>query len=129
MALTVREGKQEQERMERIEYQGAGVTLIADADGPADAIPVLFLHGGGQTRQSWGHAIAQAAKAGYRAISLDLRGHGESGWSPDGVYDLTLFAADVRAVTATLARPPVLVGASLGGLAGLMVAAYPPLPV
>ena len=115
--------------MERIEYQGAGVTLIADADGPADATPVLFLHGGGQTRQSWGQAIAQAAKAGYRAISLDLRGHGESGWSPDGAYDLTLFAEDVRAVTSTLTQPPVLVGASLGGLTGLMVAAYPPPPV
>lgn len=112
--------------MERIEYQGAGVTIVADADGPRDGTPVLFLHGGGQTRQSWGNAIVEAARRGYRAISLDLRGHGESGWSPGGVYGMDLFAADVRAVIETLAQPPVLVGASLGGLAGLIVAAYPP---
>lgn len=115
--------------MERIEVRSAGVTLVADADGPAAALPVLFLHGGGQTRQSWGNAIAHAADAGYRAVSLDLRGHGESGWSPDGVYDIRVFADDVRAVVATLSRPPVLVGASLGGLAALLVAADPPPPV
>lgn len=112
--------------MERIEYQGAGVTIVGDAEGPVDATPVLFLHGGGQTRQSWGNAIAEAARRGYRAITLDLRGHGESGWSPDGLYDIDLFAADVRRVMETLGRPPVLVGASLGGLAALLAAAYPP---
>lgn len=112
--------------MERIEYQGAGVALAGDAAGPVGGTPVLFLHGGGQTRQSWGAAIAQAAGRGYRAITLDLRGHGESGWSPDGRYDLALFADDVRAVVATLAGAPVLVGASLGGLTSLMIAADPP---
>ena len=112
--------------MERIEYQGAGVTIVADAAGPAAGTPVLFLHGGGQTRQSWGNAIVEAARRGYRAISLDLRGHGESDWSPGGVYGMDLFAADLRAVIGALARPPVLVGASLGGLAGLIVAAAPP---
>lgn len=112
--------------MDRIEYQGVGVTIVADAAGPAAGTPVLFLHGGGQTRQSWGKAIGEAAKRGYRAISLDLRGHGESGWSPDGVYGMELFAGDVRAVIETLGAPPVLVGASLGGLAALIIAAYPP---
>lgn len=112
--------------MERIEFEGAGVTIVADAAGPQNATPVIFLHGGGQTRQSWGNAIAEAARRGYHAISLDLRGHGESGWSPDGLYDIDLFAADVCKVIETLGQPPVLVGASLGGLTSLIVAAYPP---
>lgn len=112
--------------MQRIEFEGAGITIVADAAGPEDATPVLFLHGGGQTRQSWGNAIAEAARRGYRAISLDLRGHGESGWSPDGRYDIELFADDIRAVIAALDRTPVLVGASLGGIASLIVAGYPP---
>lgn len=112
--------------MERIEFEGAGVTIVADADGPEGATPVIFLHGGGQTRQSWGNAIAEAARRGYRAISLDLRGHGESGWSPDGRYDIDLFAGDVRKVIEALGRPPVLVGASLGGIASLIVAGNPP---
>lgn len=112
--------------MERIVFEGAGVPIIGDAAGPRDATPLIFLHGGGQTRQSWGNAIAEAARRGYRAITIDLRGHGESGWSPDGRYDIDLFADDVRRVMETLDRPPVLIGASLGGLAALLVAAYPP---
>ena len=112
--------------MERIEFEGAGVTIVGDAAGPKDGTPVIFLHGGGQTRQSWGNAIAEAARRGYRAITIDLRGHGESGWSPDGLYDIDLFADDVRRVIDVIGRPPVLVGASLGGLTALLVAAYRP---
>jgi pimeloyl-ACP methyl ester carboxylesterase len=112
--------------MERIEYEGVGITIAADALGAKDAPPVLFMHGGGQTRQSWGKAITQAAAHGYRAVSVDLRGHGESGWSPDGKYSIEAFAGDIRKIIATFNQPPVLVGASLGGLTGMMLAAYPP---
>jgi pimeloyl-ACP methyl ester carboxylesterase len=112
--------------MQQVEFQGAGVAIAGDAAGPAAGQPVLFMHGGGQTRQSWGKAVAQAAQAGYRAISIDLRGHGESGWSPDGHYDIDLFADDARHIIKALGRPPVIVGASLGGLTGLLVAASPP---
>ncbi len=115
--------------MERIEFEGAGVTIVADAVGPQNAPPVLFMHGGGQTRQSWGEAITKAAQHGYRAISVDLRGHGESGWSPGGKYDIEAFSSDIRKIVATFGQPPVLVGASLGGLTGLTLAASPPPPV
>lgn len=112
--------------MERIEFAGEGLTIVADALGPRNGPPILFMHGGGQTRQSWGKAITLAASRGYRAISADLRGHGESGWSPDGQYGLDMFAADMRRLIATLHQPPVLVGASLGGLTGIILAATPP---
>ncbi|GLR68260.1 peroxidase [Acidocella aquatica] len=111
--------------MERMEFAGAGVTIVADAAGAADAPLVLFLHGGGQTRQSWGKALEVAAERGYRAVSLDLRGHGESGWSDDGAYSMPRFADDVRNVIAALGRPPVIVGASLGGLIGILIASVP----
>ena len=110
----------------RLEFEGTGVTLVADAIGPLDGSPILFLHGGGQTRQSWGRALVEAARRGYRAVSLDMRGHGESGWSPDGIYGMDRFGDDVRRVIATFERTPVIVGASMGGLAGLLVAAAPP---
>jgi pimeloyl-ACP methyl ester carboxylesterase len=96
-----------------------GVALAADARGAEDAPPVVLLHGGGQTRHSWGTTAAQLAAAGWRAYTVDLRGHGESEWAPDGDYRLDAFAGDVREIARSLSRPPVLVGASLGGIASL----------
>jgi pimeloyl-ACP methyl ester carboxylesterase len=59
------------------------------------------------------------ARAGWRAYTVDLRGHGDSEWAGDGDYSLDAFADDVRALARSLPRPPALVGASLGGLASL----------
>ena len=103
---------------------GDGLTLAADAYGPADGPPVLFFHGGGQTRHAWGGTARLLGDKGWRATTIDLRGHGDSDWAPhlevegDG-YTLDDFAADVRAVAAVQSSPPVLIGASLGGLASL----------
>ncbi len=108
--------------LETLSLRGAGVNLAADALGPVDAPVILFLHGSGQTRQSWGKALNEASSRGFRAISIDLRGHGDSDWSPDGAYTLELFAADLRAVIAQIGTPPILVGASLGGLISMMIA-------
>lgn len=110
------------EQIERIRFAGNGVTIVADAMGPADGVPVLFLHGGGQTRQSWRRAVRETARRGYRALTLDLRGHGDSDWAPDGIYSMDHFAEDIRAVIATIGRSPVIVGASMGGLVGLTIA-------
>jgi pimeloyl-ACP methyl ester carboxylesterase len=112
--------------VERLAIPGSGLQLAADAAGAVDAQTLLFLHGGGQTRQSWGGALREAARRGYRGVSLDLRGHGDSDWSPDGQYSLDRFTADVRKVIEHLGGKPVLVGASLGGLVGLLIAAEPP---
>ena len=49
-----------------------------------------------------------------------MRGHGESEWSPSGAYTFDDFAADLLAISAQLPEKPALVGASLGGLAGLI---------
>lgn len=83
---------------------------------------MVFLHGGGQTRHSWGSAIAMLGDVGFRALALDLRGHGDSDWAPDGRYDLDALADDLRDVIATLPDRPALIGASLGGLTSLLVA-------
>jgi pimeloyl-ACP methyl ester carboxylesterase len=104
-----------------ISFTGAGdVRLAGDSWGHPDGPPIVFLHGGGQTRHAWGGTAAAVARSGAYAISLDHRGHGDSGWPTDGNYDLATFAKDVQAFTQELGRSPVVVGASLGGLAGLM---------
>jgi pimeloyl-ACP methyl ester carboxylesterase len=98
----------------------AGLRLRADAWGREGAPPVLLLHGGGQTRHAWGGTARVLAEDGWGAIAVDLRGHGESDWAPDGDYDFESFAADVTAMAGALTTPPVLVGASLGGIASLL---------
>ena len=93
-----------------------GVRIAADRHGDPAARAVVFLHGGGQTRRSWGRAAATVARRGWQAVTVDMRGHGESDWSPDGDYRVSSFAADVREILDQLPPRPVLVGASLGGL-------------
>src|SRR6201996_5837889 len=92
-----------------------GTRIVADRLGDPAAPAVVFLHGGGQTRRSWGRAAAAVAERGWQAITVDLRGHGESDWSDDGDYRVTTFAHDVLEVLRALPPRPVLVGASLGG--------------
>lgn len=96
-----------------------GLTLAADVGGPADGPTVVLLHGGGQTRHSWSGTWEVLVDAGWRALSVDLRGHGDSDWAPDRDYSLDGFSGDVAAICSGLDQPPVLVGASLGGLASL----------
>jgi non-heme chloroperoxidase len=97
-----------------------GMTIAADECGPPGRDAVMLLHGGGQTRHSWGAALASLERAGYHAVSLDLRGHGDSGWSPEGDYGLDAHLRDLRAVIDQLGGKPALVGASLGGLTSLL---------
>lgn len=80
---------------------------------------MLLLHGGGQTRHSWQQTGVRLASYGWTAISVDARGHGDSGWAANADYSQDAMIADLRAVTATLAEPPVLVGASTGGMTTL----------
>lgn len=104
---------------ETLEIPSGDVTLVADAYGdPADP-PVVLLHGGGQTRHSWGATAADLGGQGWYSVTVDLRGHGDSSWSTDGYYGLDRFAHDVIRVADHLGRPPVYVGASLGGNASL----------
>jgi pimeloyl-ACP methyl ester carboxylesterase len=99
------------------------VQLSGEAWGNESNPPVLLLHGGGQTRFAWGGTARELAAAGWYAVSLDLRGHGDSAWAPEGNYDIDAFAGDAAAVASTFSRPPAVVGASLGGIASLVAQA------
>jgi len=102
-------------------FDGAdGTRLAADAWGYPDAPTVVMLHGGGQTRHAWGGTGAALARSGFRAISIDMRGHGDSDRAPGGDYRLDRFVDDLLAVMDAVGGRPALVGASLGGLTGLV---------
>jgi non-heme chloroperoxidase len=98
-----------------------GVPLAADAWGDPEGPLVLLLHGGGQTRHAWGGTGQALGAAGYYAIALDARGHGDSGWAPDANYATDAMVHDVECVIAAHGgKVPVLVGASMGGITSLV---------
>ena len=108
-------------RPRTVELRGAGgLRLAAEAWGDPAHPPILLSHGGGQTRHSWQGTARSLAARGWYVINYDHRGHGESDWSPDGQYNLAIHAADQRAIARSLDSPPVVVGASLGGLSALL---------
>src|SRR6202023_2718521 len=82
----------------------------------------VFLRGGVKPRRSWGRAAAAVAERGWQAVTVDLRGHGESDWSKEGDYRVPSFAGDIQEVLRHLPPRPVLVGASLGGFTAMLLA-------
>ncbi|MCE0766568.1 alpha/beta hydrolase [Pseudonocardia kujensis] len=107
---------------ERVVFDGAAGKLVGDrwpAVGERRG-PALLLHGGGQTRHSWFRTAAALAEAGWEAIALDARGHGDSDWAPDGDYGTDALNADLLAVAEQVGEPALLLGASMGGMTALV---------
>jgi len=94
-----------------------GLRLAADTLGHSGHPAVVLLPGAGQTRFAWRRTALALAQAGYRVISLDLRGHGGSDWSHIGDYSIDAFVGDVLQVLPQLTPQPIVVGASIGGIA------------
>lgn len=100
------------------------VALIGEEVNPGNGASVLFAHGFGQTRQSWLGAQSALAAEGTGSIAWDMRGHGESGRNPAALhYHAEQFAEDVHLLSRQFRQKPLLVGASMGGLTGMMVQA------
>lgn len=97
-----------------------GVHLSVADVGDVDAPPVLFCHGFGQTRAAWRSTAALLATQGYRCLSVDARGHGASDWLAGGAYQFDQFGSDLLELVRHVGGKPVLVGASMGGLVGLI---------
>ena len=112
--------------MRRVTYRSRdGLELVGDAWGDPTAPPVVFLPGGGQTRHAWGKTARGLGERGWYAVSMDLRGHGDSGWARDGNYLLEAYVSDLGVVAESFERKPAVVGASLGGITGLLAAGAP----
>lgn len=106
---------------ELIEFRAfGGLKLVADSYGTPGNQPVIFAHGGGQTRHAWGGTANILAERGWHAICLDLRGHGDSDWCPEANYAVDAYAEDLRIIARSFSKRPVAVGASLGGNSSLI---------
>lgn len=118
-------------RTEPLMLSGAdGLPLAATRFIPADiedGMPLLFAHGFGQTRAAWQRSALALAARGHAGLGYDARGHGQSGRNPAGLaYEAEQFAGDMIAAAQAQDAPPVLVGASMGGLFGLVSEALQP---
>jgi pimeloyl-ACP methyl ester carboxylesterase len=111
-----------------VKFRGANdLALVADewnrgAAAAADRPTILMLHGGGQNRHSWKNTGQVLADDGFHVVALDTRGHGDSDRAPGADYSLELLCADVLNVIDAIGRPVVLIGASMGGLTGILSA-------
>lgn len=85
---------------------------------------VTLLHGAGLNAHTWDTTVAAL---GIDALALDLPGHGDSSWRADADYrPQTIAPAVAEALRSLTDRPQVVVGHSLGGLVGAMLAATEP---
>jgi pimeloyl-ACP methyl ester carboxylesterase len=90
--------------------------------GNKDAPTLILLHGGGDHARSWDWTVARLRKH-WRIIAVDLRGHGDSGRSPEGAYLMLYFVGDLALLTEHLGEQRLtIVAHSLGATIALRYA-------
>ncbi len=96
------------------ETEGAGGVRLrgwTQGEGPA----IVLAHGVTAHRDLVLHGSSHLARAGYKLVSYDARGHGESDAAADRAYDYQTLADDLEAVVAAEGgERPLLVGHSMG---------------
>jgi pimeloyl-ACP methyl ester carboxylesterase len=99
---------------------------LAYSDPRERGTPILFVHGIAHNRSVW-EKLTRELPDGFRPISVDLRGHGESPWSMEADYDLRDYAADLPALLDDLRiGRAYIVAHSLGGnVSTLFASAHP----
>jgi pimeloyl-ACP methyl ester carboxylesterase len=112
---------------EFLDIEGGRIAYDVIGTGPL----VVLSHGIGDRRQVYRFLAPELAQAGYRVVSADLRGHGESsmGWtSVTGTEAITRtdIAGDLLALIRHLGGPAVIVGHSISGGAATIAAAKEP---
>lgn len=83
--------------------------------GNPTAPPLLLVHGGRDHCRNWDW-VAAALRKDWHVICPDLRGHGDSQWSPDGNYTMAGYVYDLAQLIHQQRLAPVtIVAHSLGG--------------
>ncbi len=112
-------------RREGAELVG-GLRLHYAAWGPRAAPPLLLLHGGGANAHWWDWVAPELAGS-FLVVALDFPGHGRSGWPRPPLYRMDDFVGAVVGFAQAMGiRRVDLVGHSMGGKVGMLVAARHP---
>jgi pimeloyl-ACP methyl ester carboxylesterase len=93
--------------------------------GNSAAPTVVLLHGGRDHARSWDW-VARALRPEWHVIAPDLRGHGDSAWSPDGAYSMPYHVADLAQLIHQQEGPVRIVAHSMGGAIALRYAGLYP---
>lgn len=94
--------------------------------GNPEAPTLILLHGGRDHGRSWDW-VAQQLRQDWHVICPDLRGHGDSAWSPDAAYTMPYFICDLAQLIHQQGNAPVtIVAHSLGGAISLRYAGLYP---
>jgi pimeloyl-ACP methyl ester carboxylesterase len=111
---------------EPFEATGAGGVVLrgwSQGEGPA----IVLAHGITAHRDLVVHGSSHLPRAGYRLISYDARGHGESDPGTTGSYDYATLADDLEAVCREAGTErPILCGHSMGAHTALAAALRDP---
>jgi pimeloyl-ACP methyl ester carboxylesterase len=76
---------------------------------------IVLLHGIARHAHTFDHVAREFAKT-YRVLAVDMRGHGDSAWSPDGAYLVQDYVKDLEGLVDQLQlRKVTLAGNSTGG--------------
>jgi non-heme chloroperoxidase len=96
------------------ELSSNDITLHYEDTG-GEGRPIVLIHGWPLSGASWSEQVGPLQDAGYRVVTYDRRGFGESEKPEDG-YDYDTFAADLAGLLDELdLRHVTLVGFSMGG--------------
>ena len=94
-------------------------TLHHPSDGPVTHPPLVIAHGLYGSGRNWG-VIARRLAVGREVVAVDMRNHGQSGWTATHSYpDM---AADLAQVIGSLGGQADLMGHSMGGKAAMQLA-------
>src|SRR5215831_8425996 len=89
-----------------------GIRLYYESHGQGQS--VVLVHGLGLSSDMWRYQVPALAQR-YRVVTIDTRGHGQSG-KPPGPYDMAMYVEDMRQLLDVLGfEKPVLIGLSMGG--------------
>ena len=94
--------------------------------GRPGALPVVCVHGYTSSAEAFSALARRISDRGH-IIAVDVRGHGESAWSPGGAYRYADQASDLAAIVDALEIGRfVLIGTSMGGIIAMAYAAQHP---
>ena len=106
-------------------FESQRLRLACWAWGEEGAQPLVLLHGGRDHARSW-DGIAEAFAADHYVVAPDLRGHGDSAWSPGSEYTTSQYAVDLLTLVERLGRPVRVICHSFGGQVTFLAAGtYP----